>query len=471
MSFLDIKAKSIDNNIIMDRMLTILIAFFAAAAFGAVLYFLFRSGKNNSSNKLKSKKSRQTIIKEAEKRLMNDPHNVGALEDLSEVYYREQNWEKALPYLETLMNISAAHSEINLAEVSLRHAICCIKLNKPQDAYRGLIIARKENPESFDVNYYMGQAYLMGKEPEKAIPFLKKAIVLNHDIVEPYKDIGQAFYEMHRYKEALPYLKRTLDTTPESKELMYEIADCMSETGSVDKALKIFIHLRPDPQFGAKSCLAAGTIHQNLNQIENAIQDFEIGIKHVSAPSELLTNIRYRLAACFLKINDITQGLKTLKEISVVNPNYKDVNQLIQRYQELNQNKNLQTYLIGGNSDFVSLCRKIVLTYYKKSRVKIVNIVVMNEFTEVLTEIDTDKWQDSVIFRFYRTTGTIGELFIRDFHSKLKEVKAGKGICFTAGSYSEEARKYIDGRPIDLIEKSDLVRILSKLDSNLALQL
>ena len=95
----------------------------------------------------------------------------------------------------------------------------------------------------------------------------------------------------------------------------------------------------------------------------------------------------------------------------------------------------------------------------------------MNEFTEVLTEIDTDKWQDSVIFRFYRTAGTIGELFIRDFHSKLKEVKAGKGICFTAGTYSEEARKYIDGRPIDLIEKADLVRILSKLDSNLALQL
>ena len=133
-------------------MITILIAFFAAAAFAFVLYFLFRSGKKTSGNKLKSNKSRQTIVKEAEKRLLNDPHNVGALEDLSEIYYRDQDWEKALPYFDTLVNISAAHSEINLAEVSLRQAICCIKLNKPQDAYRGLIIARKENPESFDAN-------------------------------------------------------------------------------------------------------------------------------------------------------------------------------------------------------------------------------------------------------------------------------------------------------------------------------
>ena len=126
---------------------------------------------------------------------------------------------------------------------------------------------------------------------------------------------------------------------------------------------------------------------------------------------------------------------------------------------------------MAGNSDFVSLCRKIVMTFYKRSRVKIINISVQAEFTEVLTEIDTDKWEDSVIFRFYRTTGSTGELFIRDFHAKLRETKAGKGICFTAGTYTEEARKYIDGRPIDLIEKATLVKMLSHLDSTLAMSL
>lgn len=454
----------------MDNMISILITFFAIFAFIALFSLLLRI--NSKDNKhLKKQKSRQTIIKDATKRLAQDPHNVNSLRDISDLYYKEHAWEKALPYYETLLSISAAHPEINQADVSLKQAICALKLNKTQEAFKGLLVARQTNPESFDVNFYFGYAYIQLKDYEKAIPFLKKAIVLNHEVGETYKMLGQALYYLHRYKECLPYLKRALDATPDSKELMYQMADTLNETNNIDRALKIFIHLRPDPNYGANSCLSAGMIHSNAGQTEKAIQDFEIGLKHVNAPLEMLTNIRYRLAHCYLKNNDISQGLMYLKEIQNTLPNYKDVPILINRYQELNQNKNLQTYLIAGNSDFVALCRKIVLSFYKRSRVKILNIIVQSEFTEVLTEIDTDKWEDSVIFRFYRTTGSIGELFIRDFHSKLRESKSGKGICFTAGTYTDEARKYIDGRPIDLIEKTTLIKILSQLDSTLALKL
>ncbi|MBQ9631007.1 MAG: restriction endonuclease, partial [Treponema sp.] len=80
-----------------------------------------------------------------------------------------------------------------------------------------------------------------------------------------------------------------------------------------------------------------------------------------------------------------------------------------------------------------------------------------------LCHVDTPRWEDMELFRFYRNTGAIGELFVRDFHSKLRELKCDKGFCITAGTYTEGAHKYVEGRPIDLIEKNRLVSLLKKM--------
>jgi restriction endonuclease Mrr len=72
------------------------------------------------------------------------------------------------------------------------------------------------------------------------------------------------------------------------------------------------------------------------------------------------------------------------------------------------------------------------------------------------------------MFRFIRTQGAVGELIVRDFHAHLKEVKAGKGICITVGSFTEEAKRYTEARLIDLIEKDRLQAILNTVDAKVA---
>ena len=142
---------------------------------------------------------------------------------------------------------------------------------------------------------------------------------------------------------------------------------------------------------------------------------------------------------------------------------------LIGKYQELNANKNLQIFLMAPSGDFVALCRKIVMSYYPRAKVKITNISVnKNEWADILAEVDTSKWSDMIMFRFIRTQGSIGELIVRDFHSHLKEVKAGKGICITVGGFSEEAKRYTEARLIDLIEKERFFAILNTVDARVA---
>jgi restriction endonuclease Mrr len=109
------------------------------------------------------------------------------------------------------------------------------------------------------------------------------------------------------------------------------------------------------------------------------------------------------------------------------------------------------------------------MTYFAKAKVKILNISVhKNEWADILAEINTPKWSDVIMFRFIRTQGSIGELIVRDFHSHLKDVKAGKGVCMTVGVFSEEAKRYTEARLIDLIEKDRLTAIMNTVDAKAA---
>ncbi|MBQ0166806.1 MAG: tetratricopeptide repeat protein [Treponema sp.] len=433
--------------------------------FAVIFILLVASAKKSGGTSKGGKpKNSQALIRDCTKKLAQDPHNPAGLIPLSDYYYQEQIWDKAYPLYDTMLNVSVAHPEINLQEASLRQGICAIKLNRYDDALRGLTQAFKLEGDSFEINFYLGQAYYQVKKYDKAIPLLKKAFLINKEVPETYKFLGLSMYNFHDFRGSLPFLKKALDINPEDKELLFCLAEAMNEMGNVDKALKIYMHLRADPEFGARSSLACGTIHTNQRQLDKAIQDFEIGMRHENVPLDVLTNIRYRLAHCYLQESDMAKALTILKEIQVSSPGYKDVPALIARYQELNQNSNLRVYLVSGTSDFINLCRRLVAVYFPQAYVKVVDITSTTECVEVQTEIETPKWEDNVLFRFYRTTGSTGELFVRDFHARIRDMKDGRGICITAGTFTEEARKFIEGRPIDLVDKAGLLKMLQKLD-------
>jgi hypothetical protein len=220
---------------------------------------------------------------------------------------------------------------------------------------------------------------------------------------------------------------------------------------------------------GPSACLTAGMIRTETRQFEAAIQDFEIGLKHENIRADIHVELRYRLANNYIKLNNIGKAIPLLKMIQLENQSYKDVNVLLGKYQELNANRNLQIFLMAPSADFIALCRRIVMTYFPKGKVKISNISVnKNEWADILAEVDTPKWSDLIMFRFIRSQGSIGELIVRDFHSHIREVKAGKGVCISVGNFTEEAKRYTEARLIDLIEKERLQAILNALDMKTA---
>ena len=119
----------------------LLIGIVFVVAFAAiVLALVTRKGGRKGKQK-----GRSQIIRDANRKLSQDPHNPDGLMALGELYYNERAWDKAYPLYETMMSVATIHHEIDPFKASLRQGICAVKLNKTADAFRGLGAAFKIN--------------------------------------------------------------------------------------------------------------------------------------------------------------------------------------------------------------------------------------------------------------------------------------------------------------------------------------
>lgn len=449
----------------MGSLIPILLAVIVGSLLVIILMAITsRKGKPVKTKKGKVNRNTSAVEKECIKKLTQDPRNVNALDTLSDIYYTANDYEKAYPLYNSLFNLIVIHPELNKIKILQRFGICAYKTSHFDESGKAFVELLRNDPKNFDGNFYLGKIFIEKKEYEKAVMCLKRAASINPENAEVYEGLGVSLFECKKYRESLIFLKKALDVNPENKEALFYTACAYQESSQNDKAIKIFMHLRPDPVYGSKSCMEAGRIHEKMNQADKAIQDYEIALKLENVSKENRIVIYYRLANIYIQKHEISKGLGYLKQIQAVVPNYKDVSSLIQRYQELNQNKNLQSYIMSGTSDFVALCRKFVAGYYPDAFVKIEDISVAAESIEVLCNVETNKWEDIELFRFFRNSGSVGEFYVRDFHGKMRDIKCERGFCVTAGFFTEEAHKYVEGRPIDLIEKEKLVSILRKIE-------
>ena len=455
----------------MESLFPVLIAVAALGIGGvAVMFIMSRikggGGEGSEGGKKQRNSGRDSVIRNAARRLSANPNDSEALSSLGDIYFREDDWQQAYKTYGTLLDSGQG---ANSFDNNFRYGLSALKLGMIEDAYRGLSAARNMNQNNFEVNYNLGVLEFQRKNYEKAIAILNQARIQDPEHAPTLRTLGHSFFRMKKNKEAMTYIRKAIDLAPDDKESLFTLGECYHEANQTEQALRIFAHLRGDPVMGASACLTCGIINDEGRQYEKAVQDYELGLRHQNIRTDIRIDLMYRSAQVYLKLNEIGKALGYLREIQAENPNYKDVSPLINKYQELNANKNLQVFLMAPSGDFVSLCRKIVIGFYQKAKVKITNISVnKNEWADILAEVDTPKWSDLIMFRFIRIQGSIGELIVRDFHSHLKEVKAGKGICITVGAFTDEAKRYTEARLIDLIEKERLSALLNTVDARVA---
>jgi len=443
------------------------IAIIAVVILGSILSLvLVKSSSNGKKSDKYDGKTKSAIVKEANKKLASNPKDPNALMAIADLNFGDNHFSKAMKTYRMLVDLCAVNPDLDEYKINLRYGICAMEEKIYKEAYKSLMLARNTKPEDFQTNAYLGKIEFLMKKYDRAISYLLFALKIKPDHNDSLRLLGMSYFKMKKYKEAVSRLNRAVNGHPDDKESLFALAISCNETGRVEHALKIFSHLRPDPVWGPKSALYSGTIHTKMRKFDKAVTDYEIGLKHENIPDEIQMELKYRLAGVHSSQGQLDKALEVLRDITRINPSYKDIQTQIRKYRELSSNKNLQVYLNAPSTDFVSLCRNITNIVIKKTKVNIVDVSFNNaEYVDIIAEVRAQKWEDLILFRYVRTDGMVGQMMVRDLYEQLKELHAGRGFCFSAGGFTEGAEEWVEARLIDLISKDKLIQYLNKVET------
>ncbi len=448
-----------------DFIPVLLVVLAILVAIGVIYYVMIVAPNRTQKPGSGRKKDRASILKDATRKLASNPKDPDALQALADIQFNDNDYEKASRTYNMLSAMTAANLGLDAYLINLRAGLCSLKLGQTEEAYKSLLVAKAVRPDGFEVNYNLGTIEYQKKNFEKAVAALRQAASISKDHAGTMKFLGQSLFKLKAYKESVGYLRKAMDFEPNDKECLFFLAQTYLELGQAENAVQIFTHLRPDPEIGPQAALFAGTIHFNARQYDQAIEDLEIGVRHQKVAPEILLEMKYRLANAYTQKQNMEAALRQYKDIRNLNPSYRDVNDQIRKLSEYNSNKNLQVYMMAPTSEFVALCRNLIGSFFPKAAVKVIDVTVeKNDYADITAEVSTSKWDDTIVFRYLRSNGQVGELFLRDMQVRLKEMHAGRGFCITAGTFTPTAKQFVEARLIDLVEKEALLKAMSALN-------
>ncbi|MCL2294063.1 MAG: tetratricopeptide repeat protein [Spirochaetes bacterium] len=441
--------------IVLTLLLVTMLIFFIVSAIKK-----FSSGSESGGPK---NKDRNSIIKEANKKLERNPKDSQAILELADLYYSEETYDKSFHLYKLLLDKPELSSQGGEVDIISKYAVSALKTGKIDEAYKYLNYARAKNKDVFEVNYNLGVIDFDRKSYDKALSYFIAAKNLLPDHVATLQYIGKILFHSGRFKDAVGYLRKCFDLSPGDKEILYLLGQAYNESGQIENGYKIFSHLRPDPAYGPQASLEAGKIDIKKKNYPKAIEDMELGLRHKEIDPKIRLELLYQLGTTYILESKVSMALKAFDSILSISSNYKDVAALKSKYSELASNKNLKTYLMSPTSEFVNLCKRIAPLVYPKAEVKITDIKAeKNDYVDIVAEVTSNQMEDIALFRFLRATTPIGDIVLRDLYFKSKDVKAGQSYCFSAGSFTETAVKFVDARTIDLVSGKELTAFLSK---------
>ena len=106
----------------------------------------------------------------------------------------------------------------------------------------------------------------------------------------------------------------------------------------------------------------------------------------------------------------------------------------------------------------------------------------LNSIVDLAVESDTmidaigtithGKWRNTKksnqLIRIIRTTDPITEKSVRELHEAMREKNATRGILISTADFSPGAVDFAQSRPIDLVEKAQVVQMLQSVQRQMA---
>ncbi|MCX7678353.1 MAG: tetratricopeptide repeat protein, partial [Spirochaetes bacterium] len=393
-----------------------------------------------------------------------DDRNAYAHYLLAEAYLKENNIQYAILEYRQVLKLAKFDDKVNEVTTRLKLAKIYLERKSVDEARKEFLILTKIDPTNYIPFYELGLIYFNADQHEKAAPYFKKAIALNKEHTLSYYYLGQIFYRMGLFQDAKQMFLEAIKRDQMHYRSHYFLGLVLRQLGDYEWAIKEFEIAQKDEDIKLKCFLAKGTCYLEREALPKAIIEFERGLKFAKRGSDTELNLRYFLADAQEKMRDLHSAIANWEKIYEVNRNFRDVQEKLKSYAEFRQDDRIKDFMIAGLSQFEHLCRKIV----ESMGLTILDVNIISDTDiEILATETEGKWRNTRrtnrIVRIIRTTDTISDKLLRGIHEAMKPKNATRAIIITTGEFSQSAIDFSNTRPIELLGKTDLIRLLKNV--------
>ncbi len=138
---------------------------------------------------------------------------------------------------EVWKNPQDARGYLNLGKEYARHQ----QYKEAIESYQRAIAIEPGLDEAYSA---LGAAFFDKKDFAAALPWMEKRVRIAPDDSLRNFDLGNVFFQMKRYDEAIAAYKKAIDNSYSFQEAWYTLAVCYIKTGRIDEARKIHTWLQ-----------------------------------------------------------------------------------------------------------------------------------------------------------------------------------------------------------------------------------
>ena len=435
---------------------------------GAVLFFIIKSiimpKKAEAIPKLLKQGKTQNAIKLAKQILAKDQKNYMAHYFLGKAYLKENKNELALIEYRLVDENALFGEGINELDFRKEYAALLIDKKQQNEALKNYLLLTKLDPRNAENFFQIGRIYEENNRYDQALGFMQKAAMLDKKHARAHAEIGLMLYRTKQYNEAKKEIDMALHLSPETYSSYYYLGKILKDAKDIPGAIKAFEKAQRDPEFKQKAIIEHGSCYMIVGRFDNAMVDFQRAIeldRENTIPETIYA--RYFLATCYEKARKLDKAIEQWEFIYKRNKAFRDVSAKLSEYKDLQANDYLKDYLTCGNDEFVMICQNAITKGLKLQVLSTEN----KKWGCQLTAVDKkdESWMSvrkQVLFiRFYREPDPLEDSAVREALDIMKSQSAIKGYIFSSSGFTNTAKRVAENRPVELIEKVKLEKVLS----------
>jgi len=389
---------------------------------------------------------------------------------------RSYNWYRGLCY-EKLGNLEMALVEFNnaafsttfrppLNEAEIHKKIARINLNLGNDKKAEsefLLITTLDSADSEEkagAYYYLGIISRNRNELQKGVDYFTHAIQLKPNFPQAYLELGKLNFQLTHLEAARKALMKAVSDDPDLVEAHFYYGIMLEKDRSFKKSIEEFEIAMQDNRFKFSSYFHLGLIHMELFDRELAFDFFEKALEQTTPDQQELLDLKYRYANFLVDAGNINRAIELWNEIQSAQPGYKDTESKLRIYTEVSRSANLSRFITSSKQEFLETGRALCGLLH----VNIEDYRFGEEnFIEFKGALAAGGVERMCIVHLVRWTNQVGEIPVRELLERMTEENASRGIFITSSQYSEKALGLSNIRPIELIARERLERMLTKV--------